>query len=159
MQIRSTTEQDWQALKTIRLASLQDAPLAFGMSYEETLQFSDALWRERASPLTQPNFWLAWDGDEAVGIVGGVETQGEYQLISLWVAPMARGKRVAEQLVQAVADKARALRHPEVVLSVAPENVSACKLYTRLGFRFLDHTEVLDSHPEVTVQKMVLVLV
>lgn len=158
MQIRPTTEQDWQALKTIRLASLLDAPLAFGMSYDETVQFSDALWRERASPMSQPNFWLAWDGEVAVGIVGGVETQGEYQLISLWVAPTARGVGVAEQLVQAVVDKARAIRHHEVVLSVAPENLPASKLYKRLGFRFLDHTEVLDSHPEVTVQKMVLVL-
>lgn len=30
--VRATAEEDWEVLKTIRLASLQDSPTAFGLS-------------------------------------------------------------------------------------------------------------------------------
>jgi hypothetical protein len=33
LRIRPTTEEDWEILKTIRLAALLDSPTAFGLSY------------------------------------------------------------------------------------------------------------------------------
>jgi hypothetical protein len=45
MIIRPTTEDDWQALKAVRLAALLDAPTAFGVSHRTAA----ARWRHSAS--------------------------------------------------------------------------------------------------------------
>jgi hypothetical protein len=47
--IRPTTEEDWEILKAIRLASLLDAPTAFGLSQATAAGYSDSQWRDRAS--------------------------------------------------------------------------------------------------------------
>ena len=58
MDIRPTQTKDWRLLKQVRLAALQDAPTAFGVSYQSAARYSDQQWQERASGATSA-FWLA----------------------------------------------------------------------------------------------------
>ena len=44
MQIRLTQTRDWMLLKSVRLAALQDAPTAFGVSYQ-TAASDTAEWK------------------------------------------------------------------------------------------------------------------
>ncbi|WP_296948591.1 N-acetyltransferase [uncultured Massilia sp.] len=155
MLIRPTEEDDWQTLKTIRLAALRDAPTAFGVSYQSAAADSDARWKQRAASSSLPEFWLAFDGAEPVGLAGGgVDQAGRYHLIAMWVAPAARGSDAARRLVDAVKARAVARGHARVVLDVAPENGRAAGFYRREGFVFLDEREPLASHPHISVQRM-----
>jgi len=153
--IRATQGPDWSALKAIRLAALQDAPTAFGVSHASAAAQTDEEWHERASSSAQRTFFLAWDGQQAVGIAAQVVSSvGECHLIAMWVDPAYRGMEVAAQLVDAVKQRALAGGHRRLVLDVAPENARSAAFYRKQGFVFLPEWEPLASHPHIQVQKM-----
>lgn len=155
MLIRPTEAADWEVLKAIRLAALRDAPTAFGVSHQQAAANGDAHWQDRAAGRAPSRFWLAVEGDEAVGLAGGVvDVLGRYNLIAMWVAPGHRGSDAARRLVDAVKAHAVAGGHARVVLDVAPDNARAVRFYQRQGFAFLDEWEPLESHPHIQVQRM-----
>ncbi|WEF31574.1 GNAT family N-acetyltransferase [Pseudoduganella chitinolytica] len=155
MTIRPTTAADWRALKAIRLAALRDAPTAFGVTHASAVAYSDEQWQTRAAGTDRAEYVLAFDGEQAVGIVAGVVSAKEgYNLIAMWVQPDYRGRGLAGGLIDALKARALAKGHRRVVLDVAPENTSAANLYLRQGFAFLPEWEPLESHPEISVQKM-----
>lgn len=162
MLIRPTTEDDWTALKAVRLAALLDAPTAFGVRHQVAAAQTEAQWRERAAQAAadkpKTEFWLAFDAvvpGEAVGMIGGgVDGNGHYNLIGMWVALAHRGSGAAQRLVEAVKARAVALGHKRIVLDVAPDNARAARFYLNQGFVFIDEWEPLASHPEIRVQKM-----
>jgi ribosomal protein S18 acetylase RimI-like enzyme len=155
MIIRPTVEDDWAALKAVRLAALRDAPAAFGVTYAAAAQYTDDQWRARAAGALGPEFWLAWDGEAPAGLIGGaLDGAGRYTLISMWVAPGKRRSGVATQLVRTVQARAIARGHARVVLGVVRDNAPAVALYLRLGFVFIDEWEALESHPHIRVQTM-----
>jgi ribosomal protein S18 acetylase RimI-like enzyme len=155
MKIRHTIESDWEILKGMRLASLLDAPTAFGVSHAAAAAQSDSQWRERASNRGQARFLLAFIDDVAVGMVGGVVSPtSEFNLIAMWIKPEHRGTAAATRLVDAVKEHAVSQGHARVVLDVAPDNARAAAFYRQQGFTFLPEWEALASHPEIKVQKM-----
>jgi ribosomal protein S18 acetylase RimI-like enzyme len=155
MEIRPTRASDWEALKALRLAALQAAPTAFGVSYASAAADSDQRWRQRATADTQPEYWLALAQGQAVGMIGGApDAQGHYHLIAMYVMPEFRGQGAAAGLVAAVTARAAALGYRQVNLDVAPDNAAAVALYQRQGFVFLPHWEALASHPHIQVQRM-----
>lgn len=163
MVIRSTSEKDWEALKTIRLAALLDTPTAFGISHASAAAESEDAWRERAAGRGRARFILAFDAARAVGIIAyipapaptlTVEAVRECGLIAMWVAPALRGSGMAAKLVAAVKARALAEGQTRVVLDVAPENARAAAFYRKQGFVFLPEWEALASHPHIQVQKM-----
>jgi len=162
MIIRPTTEDDWAALKAVRLAALLDAPTAFGISYQTAAAQGEAQWRERAAVARggkpKSEFWLAFADAaqrEATGMIGGVaDAHGHYNLIGMWVAAAQRGSGAARGLVDAVKARAVTLGHRRIVLDVAPDNARAARFYLNQGFVFIDEWEPLASHPQILVQKM-----
>jgi GNAT superfamily N-acetyltransferase len=118
--------------REVRLAALQDAPHAFGSTYEHEVTAGETSWRERLANRAQ----LAAEMDgEIVGTAAGIASeQGSAALISMWVAPRARGRGVGAQLVNAVLDWARDQGHSSVFLWVADGNAVAERLYERCGF-------------------------
>ena len=63
------------------------------------------------------------------------DIEGQVELISLWVAPAARGQGVGDEAIRQVLAWARR-EHPgsRIVLSVKTDNDSASRLYQRHGF-------------------------
>jgi ribosomal protein S18 acetylase RimI-like enzyme len=155
MIVRYSTEDDWKILKEIRLASLLDAPTAFGVSHASALANSDDDWRTRAGRRGKAEFLLAFVEGAAVGMVAHtVSDAGEFNLIAMWVKPEYRGAAIASALVDAAKAAAAAQGHTRVVLDVSPENGRAAAFYRRQGFAFLPEWEPLASHPHIQVQKM-----
>lgn len=153
--IRACSEEDWEALKAVRLAALADAPTAFGVSHAAAMNYTDAQWRERAAGRGQARFLLAYTNGGAVGLVGHVSNCAqECNLIAMWVAPAFRGTNAASTLVDWVKAHAVAAGHARLVLDVAPENGRAVTFYRKHGFSFLPEWEALESHPHIQVQKM-----
>ncbi|MCC7642044.1 MULTISPECIES: GNAT family N-acetyltransferase [unclassified Janthinobacterium] len=153
--IRPCGAADWPALKSTRLAALLDAPTAFGASHASAAGFSDADWQQRATSTPQRTFFLAFDGEQAVGLAAQVVAgNGECHLIAMWVHQEYRGMAVAQGLVDAVKQCAVNNGQPRLVLDVAPENARAAAFYQKQGFVFLPVWEALESHPHIQVQKM-----
>jgi hypothetical protein len=71
MEVRMTDQADWRLLKQVRLAALSDTPTAFGVSYKTAVEYTDEQWQERASTKAGPEFWLAFQDGEPVGMIGG----------------------------------------------------------------------------------------
>ena len=123
---------EWERFRTVRLASLSESPAAFGARYADWVDAPAERWESR---LTQvPLTLLAQEGTTVVGVVSGYPVEEKWvELISMWVAPSARGRGVAQQLIDAVtkwaADQGRS-----TFLMVLRDNAPARRAYERAGF-------------------------
>lgn len=131
------TAEDWRLWRELRLAALAEAPSAFGSALAEWSGEGDteARWRARLGDVAL-NLVLVLDGN-LVGMVSALApgAAGTVELISLWIAPAARGRGIGDEAVRRVVAWASD-RHPgsSLVLSVKSENNPACRLYERHGF-------------------------
>jgi ribosomal protein S18 acetylase RimI-like enzyme len=149
-------EEDWAAYRAVRLEMLLDAPLAFGGTHAESAARPEAGWRERLRIMPT---WLAMDGGaEPLGAVSlfrfPEQDEDEACLIAMWVRPSARGRGVADLLLEAAVRHAAESGWRRVTLDVAEGNVHARALYERQGFRPTGRTGVLPSHPTVRELEM-----
>lgn len=149
IEVRRLGPDDWQAFRDVRLAALQEAPYAFGSTYEGEVGGNEASWRQRLAGWAR--FVAEVDG-QVVGVVGGGagEFTGSAALTSLWVDPRFRGRGVGTALIQVVEEWARSKDLNRVVLWVTEANSSAEWLYERLGFRRTGRvSEVRPGEPAV----------
>jgi GNAT superfamily N-acetyltransferase len=152
--VRQATVEDWETVRDIRLAALQEAPYAFGSTYAREKDFDEATWRGRAGNPDNAMF-LAFDGDDVVGIDGVYTENGDRILVAMWVTPQARGAGVGALLTDAVCEWVRAQGGSRVYLSVADGNDAARRLYERVGFRMTGKSEALHSDPSKLTHEMV----
>ena len=140
-EIRRVRAGEWAAYRQVRLAALAEAPYAFSTTLDQESAKDDAYWQDRAAHGI-PMF-IAWQDGEPAGLAGAfVVPDGElprgvrraWHLVSMWVSPSARGSGLAERLVQAVADAARANGATRLILWVTDVNERARAFYSRLGF-------------------------
>lgn len=134
IELRVLSPDDWAAWRELRLASLRDAPDAFGATFADWAREGEPRWRQRLADVPF-NVLAELDGSSA-GLVSGTapDERQAVELISLWVAPLARGRGVGDALVAAVAGWARERGARQVVLLVFAHNHHAANLYRRNGF-------------------------
>lgn len=132
MEVTRIGPADWEVFRDVRLASLSDAPDAFGSRYADWVDASAERWQAR---LTQvPLTLLAREGTTVLGVVSGHPVNDTWvELISMWVAPPARGQGVARRLIDAVVGWGAGQRR-STYLMVRTDNVRARKSYERAGF-------------------------
>ncbi len=137
--IATLAVDDWKLWRALRRRALAEAPHAFGSTLEEWSGAGDteARWRERLASVPY-NIIATIDGEPA-GMASGTAPAGdEVELISMWVAPHARGRGVGDALVDAVIAWGRRHGVRRVALDVASGNAAAIRLYERHGFVVLD---------------------
>lgn len=164
MEIRRVTSFDAARLQRVRLAALADAPSAFGSTYLVEADRSEAEWVQRAVGGSQGSdratFFAEFDGD-VVGLVGGYRaepTPSVVELVSMWVAPSARGQGVGALLVDAVVAWAVATNASTVALWVTRGNAPAERLYESRGFVATGEAQPLPSDPSLDESRMTLIL-
>lgn len=139
--IKRIRADEWALLRDLRMASLSDAPEAFGQRLDEAALFDDADWKTtaRASASGDRRIWfVAWNGTEPVGLVQGRRRPPDACLLfSMWVAPNARRLGVGLALVDAIGDWGRGWGAKRVILWVLAGNEGAHRFYERIGFRDL----------------------
>lgn len=152
LELRRVGEDDWPAWRGVRQRALAEAPAAFGSTLAEWQGAGDteARWRERLRAV--PFNVIAEVAGTGVGQVSGTapDADGIVDLISLWVAPDARGLGAGDALVDAVVTWSRD-HGPSVRLWVKHANAPAIRLYERHGFVPTGHTE----DDEVEMQRAV----
>ncbi len=158
IRIERLDEEDWRRWRELRLEALAEAPEAFSSSLVDWAGQGDReeRWRSRfrAIPLNA----IATFGGKPAGMVGATAPlNGASELVSLWVAPTARGKGVGDALVEEVADWARSRGVAILALNVRAANLHAVALYRRHGF--LDagpSPSGTDPHPEKRMSRSLL---
>lgn len=136
-ELRVLTPDDWMIWRALRLQALAEAPYAFSSVLADWQGEGDRedRWRGRLSIPGSHNVVALADGDP-VGMASGVPTDldGEVEVISMWVAPQARGREIGDALLQAVAQWARYGGARRLRLAVGDGNAAATSLYLRNGF-------------------------
>jgi ribosomal protein S18 acetylase RimI-like enzyme len=166
--IRQLEASDWALLRDLRLAALEDAPLAFASTLAREQAFDEATWRSRC--FTSCNL-VAERDHVALGLVGvvvfekssgelvawhdGPPEDPEFHLVSMWVRPDARRGGVARCLIEAAAGACLDRRATELVLFVAEGNEAALRAYEQAGFRANGETARLPHTPEICEHKLV----
>ncbi len=125
---------DWREFREVRLASLAEAPGAFGSRHADWVDAEEGRWRAR---LTDVPFTVVARGEEGpVGVACGADAGRSVELISMWIAPGRRGSGLAGRLIGAVVGWAEADGRP-TSLMVRDDNAGAIRAYARAGF--VDH--------------------
>jgi ribosomal protein S18 acetylase RimI-like enzyme len=162
VEIRRIGADEWDELRDLRLRALQDAPDAFGSTYEEESARSDAEWMEWTADLADGGSSFGAvavdDGDWVAMAVGAPHRDhaGEAGLFAMWVAPDARRSGVGRDLVRRVVAWARSQHFPVLRLLVTQTNDAAIHLYERCGFTDEGVRLPLRAGSDVTTMSMTL---
>lgn len=134
--VSQTTADEWRVWRELRLEALREAPYAFGSTLAEWQGGADTegRWRRRLTDV--PFNLIARLADTPAGIASGTAPtpDGAVELISMWVAPFARGRGVGDALVCRVVQWACEQHAKQVTLAVVANNTNAIALYKRHGF-------------------------
>ncbi len=126
---------DWRLWRDLRIEALREAAYAFGSKLSDWQGPGDTEERWRARLTDVPlNIVARLDG-KPVGMVSAISPDVKSaELISMWVAPFARGSGVGDALIQAVVSWAERQHARQVVLAVRADNERAIALYARHEF-------------------------
>ena len=157
MEIRRTTEDDWERLRDVRLRALAEAPYAFGSTLERERDRTEAGWREWAGRGRWGNgvTFVADEGDRFVGLASGFPEEDEpdaVHIVAMWVDPSVRRTGLARALIDAVVAWARDAEAKAVHLWVADGNDPASALYHSYGLQPTGTRQPLPSNPAVGEQ-------
>jgi ribosomal protein S18 acetylase RimI-like enzyme len=138
--VRRTIDSDGEILHSLRIASLKDAPFAFGAKLDDVLSqpaqaFHDAAVRHSISDISTS--FIAFSGEQAIGTVGAFfdhRSPNQAFICALWVAPQFRGGNRARTLVTVAVAWLVARCADEVFAWVADNNTRALALYRKVGF-------------------------
>lgn len=146
VELRPVGPDDWRVWRELRLAALAEAPYAFGSVLADWQGDGDReeRWRARLELPGSHDVVALVDGSP-LGMASGVpdeDGQGA-ELISMWVAPEARGTGLADALVEEVERWAAGTGVPVLRLAVAEENPVAVRLYERHGYADTGRTALM----------------
>ena len=132
--VRALGPEDWQLYRRVRLAALEEAPYAFGSSYDIEVQAPESRWRHI---VTERKRFVAEDEGQVAGTVSGgdADSTGAAAMTAMWVDPRFRRRGVGDILVKTVLEWARAEGFSRMFLWVTDGNRNAERLYERNGFR------------------------
>lgn len=117
----------------MRLDALQEAPYAFGSSYEHEVDRTERQWRQAL--LDRTRFVAEVDGVVAGTVSGGDgDSNATAAMTAMWVDPRYRRRGVGDVLVKTVLEWARSAGYGTMLLWVADGNDVAEGLYARNGF-------------------------
>jgi ribosomal protein S18 acetylase RimI-like enzyme len=154
--VRRLGSDDWQLLRTVRLASLADAPYAYGSTLALEREYTEADWRVRLERPTNVHAVAELDG-EPVGMTGAYHHKHEPDIayiFGVWVSPAARGRGVGDATLREVLGWATERGDQRVMLHVVETNEHARKLFLRNGFSPTGEFEPLESNPDSRTEIM-----
>lgn len=139
---------DWEKYRDVRLRALKDSPFAFGGTYENEVQQSEELWREKMHRAVL----VAEINSKIVGLVVGKknsEIENVVNLFSMWVDPEFRGRSVGTKLIEKFIEWAHMENATKIISGYAQDNTGAKQYYESLGFKETDEKVPLWRDPNV----------
>jgi GNAT superfamily N-acetyltransferase len=150
--IRTTRQDDWQAVRALRLEMLRDYPLAYGETLEHALTVDEAGWRLRAArgeSATQTAI-VAVEGERWIGAMGCYlpDTITGPMLVGVYVAPDRRGDDAGVTRALLAEIEHWAAAHGDTLrLEVHEANPRARRFYEKLGFTLTGRSRAYELEP------------
>lgn len=154
IELKRISPDDWPQWRRLRLEALREAPHAFGSTLADWQGEGDTEPRWRNRLMSVELNVIAYVGGIPAGMASGHRQQDGVELISMWVAPFARGTGVGDRLVGVVVDWALREGARQVLLSVKADNRPALRLYGRHGF--MDAGPSPESDPGATPERRMI---
>ena len=159
IEVRRLRAGEGARLRELRLRSIQDAPQAFGATYEESVALPLEEWERRAARhhlAAVSVLFVAEDGEHWRGLAGGTFPEGSAipTLFGMWVSPEVRRSGLGARLVEAVCGWAAEVGVPAIRLEVVDTNSAARDLYRRAGFLETGEVTPLPRQPDVLEVEM-----
>jgi ribosomal protein S18 acetylase RimI-like enzyme len=138
MQIRKLISDDAEAYQRLILEGLKQFPIAFGASYEESVD--EPIAQVAKSLQVGGNFGAFEDDGKLLGIVGIrqetlLKMRHKAVVWGFYVSAVAQGRGIGRQLLQTALYEARSMSGVEqVTLMVAEDSVGPQRLYESFGF-------------------------
>ncbi len=154
--IRRVTPAEWRTLRRVRLAAMEDAPYAFGSTYEREVAFTEQEWLGR---IKRSAYFVSWAVDVPVGLVGAfspTDRQDVREVVSMWVEPEMRGGKLADELLSTALGWARDDGAVAAALWVAEGNERARRFFVRYGFEPTGQRQPLWAQPGVDAYEYTL---
>ena len=164
--VRRVAEDDWAALRAVRLEMLADTPIAYLETVADAAARGEGEWRFRAhrgssgatdlglaaEPTGSPGRWVGY-------LACFVDAPGQGHVVSVYVAPSHRGTGVAADLLDAVRRWARTEAGlNRLHLFVHEDNDRARAFYRRCGFTETGFREPYAPDPSASELEMALLL-
>jgi ribosomal protein S18 acetylase RimI-like enzyme len=125
---------DWAAYAEIRLRSLREEPEAYGSSFGREVDFPPEIWQGRISRAETLLAYAAGTSAPVGTATGLRQPGGDASVVAMYVDPAVRRAGCAAQLLDRLAETARALGDRRLVLHVADNNPAAASAYAAYGF-------------------------
>lgn len=151
--VRRAKADDAALIRGMRIASLTEAPYAFGAKLDDVLAQSECEFietAERHSTSCSSTSFFLFSGADAVGTIGAFFEQEHAKrafICALWVDPAHRGTSAATLLVATAAEWLKDQGAKAVFAWVADGNARAGAFYKRFGFVTTDEMQPLPSDP------------
>jgi GNAT superfamily N-acetyltransferase len=156
--IRRVTPAEWRTLRRVRLAALEEAPYAFGSTYEREVGFTEEEWLGR---MHRSAWFVAFGLDAPIGVVGAFSPSSRpmaREVVSMWVDPVERGGKLADQLLSTAMAWARDDNAAAVAMWIAEGNERARRFCVRYGFQRTGSSQPLWGHPGARTHEYLLSL-
>src|SRR5687767_3560879 len=92
-------ERDWERVRALRLAALQDAPDAFASTFERESVQPPEWWQERQRSMSAITLLAVREADAGMAVVATEDGKLEAWLYAVWVTPAHRGWGVGDALM------------------------------------------------------------
>lgn len=151
--VRRTADTDAERIRHLRIASLTDAPHAFGAHLEDVLAQPHDVFEKIAqghSASKVSTSFLAFSDAEPIGTIGAFFEGPEHKrafVCAFWVAPSVRGSGAARMLLDTAVQWLTSQGARSIFAWVADSNSRAWAFYRQQGFVATDETQALPSNP------------
>jgi RimJ/RimL family protein N-acetyltransferase len=135
IEIVTTTVNDFDRLRALRLAALKDTPDAFGAKYEDEVNKPISEWQDR---LKNTNWCFVVADGVDVGLIAvdraEKDRNSDCWLSSWWIHQDHRGSGIPKLMLNWVEQLCIEKKWKKIGLGVWPDNLRAIAAYKKLGF-------------------------
>ena len=138
--VRRVAIGDVRQARELRLRALKTDPTSFGSTYEREAAFADDVWEERVARGAHGDdaaTLLAFREGQPVGLVAAFrdeDVSDVFDVVSMWVAPEARGGGVGRRLLEEIEAWIASCGGTEIRLAVTNVSEAARGLYASAGY-------------------------
>jgi len=135
--LRRATDDDWEAVRDIRLEALQTEPGVFGSNYARESAFDEPRWREWCAGEGRAVF-LLYDDDRVVGLTGVITDRDDPTTavcVASYLQPAYRGRGLSRGFYQARIDWAREHGYRRLTVGHRESNVISMRANQAFGFQ------------------------
>ncbi|MGA0866520.1 MAG: GNAT family N-acetyltransferase [Candidatus Nanopelagicaceae bacterium] len=155
-EVKELNPDQWQRLRALRLASLNESPEAFGGDPDAEEMWGESEWRAKFEQFT---YLAGVMGNRDIAVLSVENLEGDFGATcwvgGCWVHPEFRGKGVMRRLINYLDEHARERGWTIQGLGVFADNIDAIESYEQIGFERMGELQPSTRRPGRFFQRMI----